>query len=201
MISESVKAEIDKLIKEIWMNDICEDYRRGNLIKEASLQTSLYHHIRTRFGVHLEENNLYLYPEFYFKGLKFRADLAIVEMDMNKETQRLSDRVTDIAAVIELKYDGGYAKTTEDWIKSDGEKLKAYARGLKYNCQYYWGVVYETECIWLHWLDKRSTNTWGKGRLTELNAGLLDGQMIFEINSYNNMNVSHAKKGCTPSWW
>lgn len=200
MISESIKVEIDRLIKEIWLNDICEDYRRGNLIREASLQSSLYHHIRNRFGSYLEKHSLYVYPEFYFRELKFRADLVIAEMDMDKKTQWLSERVTDIAAIIELKYDGGYAASTENWIKSDKERLRIYAKKLKYNCQYYWGVIYETECTWLHWFDKRSTNTWGKGRLTELNAGLLSGQMTFEINSYNNMNknLHKAKKECTP---
>lgn len=200
MISESVKIEIDRLIKEIWLNDICEDYRRGNLIREASLQNSLYHHIRCHLGSFLEMHNLYIYPEFYFRELKFRADLVIVEMDMEKETQWLSERVTDIAAIIELKYDGGYAETTEDWIKSDKEKIRKYASKLKYNCQFYWGVLYEAECTWLHWFDKRSTNTWGKGRLTELNAGFLDGRMTFEVNSYNDMNQGYAKKECIPVW-
>ena len=42
MIKKSVKKEIDKIIKEVWLTDICKEYGRGGLIKEASLQCSLY---------------------------------------------------------------------------------------------------------------------------------------------------------------
>ena len=38
MIKKSVKIEIDKIIKDVWLEDICEDYGNGLLIKEASLQ-------------------------------------------------------------------------------------------------------------------------------------------------------------------
>ena len=36
-----VKKEIDKIIKDVWLEDICEDYGNGLLIKEASLQCAL----------------------------------------------------------------------------------------------------------------------------------------------------------------
>lgn len=57
-------------------------------------------------------------------------------------------------------------------------------------------MIYETECWWLHWFDKRSTNNWANGRLTELNAGYLDGKMHFEVNSYNNWNIGNESKLC-----
>ena len=94
------------------------------------------------------QNNIY--PEFYFKELKFFADLVIVEMDMTLETTWLSERMTDIAAIIELKYDGGNATSTSDYIKTDMPKLREYVRSLNYDCQYYFGVIYETDCEWLH---------------------------------------------------
>ena len=196
MIKKSVKKQIDKNIKDVWLEDICEDYGNGLLIKEASLQCALYHHLRNRLADILEANSLYIYPEFYFKDLKYRADLVIAEMDMNIPSAYLSTRVTDIAAVIELKYAGGNAKTTEKYIKSDMPKLKQYFQSLSYNCQLYFGVIYETECSWLSWFDKRTTNNWGSGWLTELNAGRIDNDTIFEVNSYNWMNYQSKSKKC-----
>ncbi len=196
MIKLSIKKEIDKIIKEVWLDEICNDYGKGKLIKEASLQCSLYHHLQVKLENILQENNLYIYPEFYFKDLKYRADLAIVEMDMSKQTSYLSERMTDIATIIELKYDGGNAKTTSDYIKTDMPKIKQYVKSLPYNCQFYFGVIYETDCVWLHWFDKRSTNNWANGCLTELNAGYLDEQMYFEVNSYNGLNLQNKKVQC-----
>ena len=72
MIEKRVKKEIDKIIKEVWLDDICIDYGKGMLIKEASLQCSLYHHLQIRLAELLQDNNLYIYPEFYFMfSIKF----------------------------------------------------------------------------------------------------------------------------------
>lgn len=196
MIKKSVKKEIDRIIKEVWLDDICKEYGRGGLIKEASLQCSLYHHLQNKLASVLQENNLYIYPEFYFKDLKYYADLAIVEMNMSGQALYLGDRMTDVAAIIELKYDGGNAKTTADYIKTDKPKIKEYVHNLSYDCQYYFGVIYETECVWLHWFDGRSINNWANGRLTELNAGYLDKEMYFEVNSYNKWNLQNQKRKC-----
>lgn len=71
------------------------------------------------------------------------------------------------------------------WCK----KIKNYyQRG--YDCQFYFAVIYEVDCdeIYLNWLDKRSTNNWAKGHVTELNSGYVNGKIKFEINSYNGMN-------------
>ena len=201
MINKDIKKEIDKIIKNVWLHEICDDYGKGKLIKEASLQCSLYHHLQIKLAEILQENNLYIYPEFYFKDLKYRADLAIVEMDMDKQERYLCNKMTDIAALIELKYDGGNAKTTADYIKTDMPKIKEYVQTLPYDCQYYFGVIYETECLWVHWFDKRSTNNWASGRLTELNAGYLDEQMCFEVNSYNGMNLQNKKVKCNIEFW
>lgn len=196
MIKKSVKKAIDKIIKDVWLEDICVDYGNGLLIKEASLQCALYHHLRLRLADILDENSLYLYPEFYLRDLKYRADLVIAEMNMDMPSAYLSDRVTDLTAVIELKYDGGNAKSTENYIKSDMPKLRQYFQRLPYDCQLYFGVIYETECEWLHWFDKRTTQNWGNGRLTELNAGRVKGETIFEVNSYNGMNDANKTKKC-----
>ena len=117
-------------------------------------------------------------------------------MDMSDGSFFLGDRMTDVAAIIELKYSGGNAKTTSDYIKTDKSKFREYAYYLPYDCQYYFGVIYETECVWLHWFDGRSTNNWANGCLTELNAGYLDEEMYFEINSYNKWNFQNKRKKC-----
>lgn len=65
MVVKSVRRTIDRAIKMIWLKEICEDYGNGNLLREASLQSSLYHHLRTRLEDVLKANNLFIYPEFY----------------------------------------------------------------------------------------------------------------------------------------
>lgn len=124
----------------------------------TSLQCSLYHHLQNELNPLLQQNQLYIYPEFYFKELKFFADLAIAEMDMSLEKTWLSEKMTDIAAIIELKHDSGNAMSPSDYIKTEMPKLKEYVRWLDYDCQYYFGVIYENDCEWLHWFDKRSSN-------------------------------------------
>lgn len=195
MITKSVRRRIDQAIKNIWLKEICEDYGNGKLLREASLQSSLYHHLRTHLESLLEENNLFIYPEFYISALKYRADLAIVEIDFSTSGE-LSKRVLDIAAIIELKYDGGISQGTMDVIKADLQKMKNYSKQLNDNCQFYFGIIYETECAWLNWLDRRSTEHWANGCMTELNAGYIDGIMTFEVNSYNHMNIQNKSTVC-----
>jgi len=113
-------------------------------------------------------------------------------MDMSMETYYLHERLTDVAAIIELKYGG-----TPDYIKTDIPKFKTYIQSLGYDCQYYFGSIDEiTEHQRLRWLDRRSTNYWANGCFTELNAGYLNGDMYFEINSYNGMNIQQKQKPC-----
>lgn len=200
MVKKNIKKLIDKTIKEVWINEICKDYGNGHFLMEADIQCSLYYHLRRKLSSILEENNLYIYPEFYFKELRYYADLAICQMDMGIDTYLLSEKLTDVVAVIELKYGGGNSLSISEYIKTDIAKLKTYAHNLDYNCQYYFGVIYETECEWLHWFDKRSTNHWANGCLTELNAGYLDGEMYFEINSYNKMNIQQKRVQCDMIW-
>lgn len=196
MIKKAVKKEIDKAIKRIWITEICKEYGEGHFLLEASLQCSLYHHLRNWLNPLLDENNLYIYPEFYFNQLRYYADIAICEMDMSMETYYLHDRLTDIAAVIELKYGG-----SSDYIKTDIPKLKTYVQSLGYDCQYYFGAIDEkTERVRLPWLDRRSTNNWANGCFTELNAGYLNGTMYFEVNSYNNMNIQQKRVQCNFIW-
>ena len=191
MISKNVLKEIDRAVKEIWLNEVVNDYDDGFLFKEDSLKCCLYYHLRNRLEKLLKDNNLRIYPEFYFSELKYRADIAIVEMDPKSEALYLRDRVKDVVAIFELKYDGGNAEGTAAVIKNDVWKIKDYIQKGKLLCQYYFAVIYETECYALNWLDKR--NTWAKGYVTELDAGLLDGEMWFEVHAYNDMNMEYSE--------
>ncbi len=188
MISQNVLIEIDKAIKKIWLNEIVSDYDEGLLLKEDSLKCSLYHHMRNKLDYILKENNLRIYPEFYFKSLKYRADIAIVEIEENCDKEYLADMIKNIIAIIELKYDYGSDEQTISMIKKDVWKIKDYIQNGKMLCQYYFGVIYENECMTLNWIDKRSSNNWAKGYVTELDAGIIDGEMWFEVNSYNGLN-------------
>lgn len=183
MISKSVIKEIDRTIQEVWLNNIAKDYSNYYLLKEDSLKCSFYYHLRRKLATILKENNLRIYPEYYFSELRYKADIAIVEIDPFCEANHLKDCVTKVIAVIELKYDGGNSERAVSWIKSDIQKMKNYIQsGIQ--CQYYFAVIYETECEYLNWLDKRSTNHWAANNVTELDAGYLDGKMIFEVHSY-----------------
>lgn len=120
---------IDHEIKMIWLEEICKDYGSGNLLREASLQASLYHHLRSHLDDVLKQNDLFIYPEFYIPELKFRSDIAIVQGDLSADGM-LSQRVSDIAAIIELKYKGGTVQSTQD-IKADLQKMRQYARQMR----------------------------------------------------------------------
>ncbi len=190
MIKKSIIKEIDRTIKTVWKNNIQKDYWNEYLLREDSLKCAMYYHLRKNLDRLLRENHLRIYPEFYFQELKYRADIAIVELDEEKEYSWLGEGVTDVVALLELKYTSGRDGATINWIKNDLWKFKDYLKvaGLS-NCQFYFGIIYESECAWLNWLDARSTNNWAKGRVTELDSGLMDGEIRFEVHSYNNMNT------------
>ena len=195
MTKKGLQREIDKAIKNIWINEICSEYGAGHFILERSVQCSIYHHLRTRLDSLLEENSLYIYPEMYFTELGYYADLAICQMDIGAKG-RLSQRMTDVFAIIELKYGG-----STDYIRSDLPKFKSYIQTLDYDCQYYFGVIDERAGRdRLNLLDGRSTGKWASGRFTELNAGWLDDGMFFEVNSYNGLNMQHKIRRCDLNW-
>jgi len=66
MASGWVIKQIDKAIKEIWLNEIQSDYNNYLLLKEDALKCGFYHHLRSRIGDLLLENNLRLFPEYWF---------------------------------------------------------------------------------------------------------------------------------------
>ena len=95
-----------------------------------------------------------------------------------------SIREEDVVALLELKFTSDAALSTENWMKDDVWKLKEYVQTSRLQCPLYFAVIYEVECSRLNWLDGRSTNHWAADRVTELDAGWIDGKMEFEINTY-----------------
>ena len=197
MVKRSVRRKIDKAIKDVWLTDICREFGEGRFIVEADIQCSFYHHLRRRLDPVFKENCLIVYPEFYVPGQGQRGqhiDLAICEMDMSLPGL-LRDRRTDTAAIIELKYGGG-----DEWITSDFPKLRGYMDLFGRECQYYFGVIDLRELARMNWLDGRSR--WADGCFTELNAGFLDNEMYFEVNSFNDLSptLQHKRTRCDIIW-
>lgn len=62
--------------------------------------------------------------------------------------------------------------------------MKNYIKNVAPNAQGYLVIIYESEYSTLNWMDRRSTNIWASGKITELNAGYINGQMRFEVNIY-----------------
>ena len=187
MLDEFIVKLIDKTIKEIWVNEIKKDYDEDYLLKEDSLKNSLYFHIRSKLEDVLRDNNLRIYTEFYFPELKYRADLAIVQMDTESESYYLKDRVKEVVAIFELKYVNtrNNDEATTQWVMDDIKKFKRYIQDGKVNAQFYFAVIYENERKRMNWMDQRSINHWAKGRVAELDAAIVGDKMQFEVYSYN----------------
>ena len=185
---------IDKEIKELWVNDIAADYDSYRLLKEDCLKNCFYYHLRRRLGDDfLEANNLQIFTEFNdgpLHGTRKRADIAIVRLKPEGKDGypgHLRNYIEDVIAIIELKHKNGQSATEE--IYKDFEKLKNYMQQDRIDCQYYEGVIHEVYWEKKAWLDKRSTNNWARGKVTELVASYNeDYEMEFDVFSYNELN-------------
>lgn len=206
-MNEIIKG-IDKAIKQIWVNEIANDYAENFLLKEDTLKNAFYHHLRNRLDAILSEKNLRIYTEFNECGLKTRrkrADLAIVKMkDEPSNSEYLGEDVESVLALIELKFTSGGARSINT-IFEDVAKTKNYIQDKKYadmymNCQFYLGIIHEHTYKHsdLQWLGKRQYNNWAKGRLTELNASYYEDKLPekigFSICSYNELNPDMERK-------
>lgn len=187
-IDQNLIIQIDGIIKDIWVRNISKDYDEKHLLKEDCLKNSFYYHLRTRLSDIMEKHNIRIFTEYYLPELRYRADIAIVQVDPEIKDQPLRNMVTNVFAIIELKYKSGYSKGIENEIKNDIWKIQDYIKTGRMDCQFYLAVIYETECWALNWFDRRQTNNWAANRVTELDAGFIDGVMKFEINSYNGLN-------------
>ncbi|MBO5550413.1 MAG: hypothetical protein J5966_00505 [Lachnospiraceae bacterium] len=196
MTKKSIIKELDREIKETWLDEICREYGDGHFLLEAGLQCAYYHHLRNRLDGFLRDNGLFLYPEFYIREFGYYADLAIVSMDMAVDSEHLQDKVSEIFALVELKIGG-----SKSYIKTDLPKIKDYVQNLSHDCQVYFGVIDENAVnSGLRWLDGRSIGHWPEGWFTELDAGWVEDKMFFEVNSYNNLNFSYRRSECIFTW-
>lgn len=186
MTNREISRKIDQTIKEIWLKNIPKDFDEGYIINEDCLKISLCYHLRRKLATLLKENNLRIYTEKYFPEIKKKPDIIIARIRDDYEENDLytSIREEDVVALLELKFKSDPAASTENWMKDDVWKLKEYVQNSKIDCPLYFAVIYEVECSWLSWLDGRSTNNWAANRVTELDAGYIDGKFEFEINSY-----------------
>ena len=182
MINEQVLREIDSVIKLVWEKDIKKDHRKNYLLREDTLKASIYFHLRRRLKKLLKENSLRIYTEFYLSKIKLRPDIVIAEIDEKSEEWHLKDWVVSIPVIIEIKFESGKSKGTKDVIKRDIEKMKTYIKDVSPDSKCYLAVLYEDDCAKLTWMNKCATNNWANGKVTELNAGYLDGKLVFEAN-------------------
>lgn len=186
MIKKNVAKEIDRTIQEIWTKNIPKDFENGYIINEDCLKMSLCYHLRRKLASLLNDNDLRIYTEKFFSGIKKKPDIIIAQIrdKFSENTLYDSIREEDVVALFELKFISGAAKSTADWVKTDLQKLKVYAQKSDIQCPLYFVVIYEVECDYLNWFDGRRTRNWAAGRVTELDAGWIDGKMQYEIHSY-----------------
>ena len=185
MVNEELLTEIDRIIKTTWLKNIGKDFKNNYFWHEDDIKCSFYYHLRRKLRNILKENNLRIYTEATFPEISFKADIIIVEIDENGYFDN-----SDIIALFELKYKEGADNQTINSIKYDIQKFKIYLQEAGVcNAQFYFSVIYLEECDYLQWItDKRTTNNWANGRVTELDAGYLNGKIEFEVNSFNDMN-------------
>lgn len=190
MVGKDVIKEIDRVIKETWTSNVYQDYNKNYIMNEDSLKCCLYYHLRRKLASILADNHLRIYTEFHFPELNYRADMVIAEVDPHKDGYiREGIENNQVAAIIELKFTSGADERTAEWIKHDLTKFKEYKQKANIDCQYYFAVIYETECSRLNWMDKRRSNAWAAGCVTELNAGFVDEQIRFKVHPYNGLNM------------
>ena len=190
MTDKNIKAKIDKAIKEVWLEEIKEDYLSDHLLLEDSLKCSLYYHLRQKLSDRwLERNNIRIFPEYHLEN-NCRADIAIVKLYDKRDGKHLSKCEDTVIAIIELKYKGC---TDKKPFLNDCNKLEKYVDDYP-NSQLYAGFIHEKghDINNLTWFTKENDVFWTKGRLTELlGTWIHDGERNYQIRvkSYNNMNT------------
>lgn len=186
-MKKSVINEIVNVICETWQKNISKDYFEGYLLEEDTLKCAFYYHLRIKLARLLKENNLCIYTEYLgeeFKSLNYRPDMVIVKMKDNCEEKYLINHIEEVVVAIEFKYKSKYEYNS---IIADREKIKEYVKHIDNNCQYILAVIHEKYWENPYWFDKKQTNNWAKGRVTELVANISDEitkEMEFRYKKY-----------------
>lgn len=181
--------KLDRVIKEIWINELQKDFRKGLILNEDTLKNALYFHLRTHFGKDDSFKDLLIFTEcnnFGFSDISHRPDLIIAKKNIANEPNYKDKKVL---AVFELKYKSSMCYAVESEIYNDLHKMKDYKSTEDFkNCQFYNMAITLGDFNRPNWLDKKATNNWAKGCVTELNAYEPNGILEFQIYSYNGMN-------------
>lgn len=80
MISKEISIKIDKVIKEILMKNMPKDFSEGYIINEECLKMILCYHLRRKLSAILKENDLRIYTEKCFPGIKKKPDIIIAQL-------------------------------------------------------------------------------------------------------------------------
>ncbi|MBQ9853331.1 MAG: hypothetical protein IJO37_10525 [Ruminiclostridium sp.] len=185
-MNDALWLALDRAIKETWTQSVEKDYTDAYILNEDTLKNVFYHHLRVRMEQNGDLGFLRIYTEctgFGFNQIYQKKHLRPDMVVANGE---------QIVAVVEFKYKNMHCYDLEGEILRDYEKMRIYLRKgrcLDEKCQFYVATITPGEFSRPAWLDKRQTNYWAKGRVTELNAYMPDGEMKFDIISYNGMNL------------
>lgn len=193
-MSSSVVERIDRVIKEIWLEDLKRDYFSDFLFREDCLKNCLYYHLRRRLGDgYLKARRIRVYTEYVLKTGE-RLDLAVVRLRPMKDMPYGYDiacRMEKVLSAIECKYKKGHVPT-EPFL-SDLRKIRRLSRRPELNsAQFYMATIHEREFPEEEttFVDGRSRR-WAEGRFTDLSASYVSGGsgfMEFGFVSYNGMN-------------
>ncbi len=194
----AIQEKIDSTVKHVWRKLIKRDYQNLYLLKEDTLKNALYFHIRNDLtDTFLEENNIRIYTEYYYKGMI--ADIVIVQLNEEPGYKDfIKDEVESVLAVIEIKYKGaGNEKPFEDDVKKIDRYMTTPPNDqTQYYLAFIHEIVYENN-EGDSWLTK-SQQEWAKGRVTELSGYYVDGkeELEWRVLSHNYMNpdISFDKK-------
>ena len=145
------------------------------------MKCAFYHHLRTKLGKLLNENNLCIYTEHLgseFKELGYRPDMVVVKMKKDCDEKYLINHIEEVVVAFEFKFKDKYEFNT---IVADADKIYNYIKRINNNCQYVMAIIHEKYWENPFWLTKKQTNNWAKGRVTELVASYND-EITEEMN-------------------
>ena len=141
-MKKSIVDEIINVVCETWKNNINKDYLEGLLLEEH-IEMRFYHHLRTKLGKLLNENNLCIYTEYLgseFKELGYRPDMVVVKMKKDCDEKYLINHIEEVVVAFEFKFKDKYEFNT---IVADADKIYNYIKRINNNCQYVMAIIHE----------------------------------------------------------